>query len=234
MCIFPSISQSNAQYSMETEKYICFLCGKEHKSDDYCSITHKISEKHEFHTHLIGGVTRTTTTESIEVKICKACFWKRFCLRVFISYLLVALIAVIINIWDSTLNEQIKFACDNFDLILFVGTIFAFAVNMWIVSPFLGKFILLLRKTNEDEAYENNAIIPQHENPAPTTRDKHLKYIEYILLFIFNIGILYFFIFKRKGGDFFDLIFCIAILNVILIFLWNVIIALLRGVGLLK
>lgn len=143
----------------ENEKYVCFLCGKKHESEDYCSITHTISEKHKYHTQLIGGVKRTTITEYINVKICKTCFWKRFFLRVFLSYLIVIVLAVFFNIKDHDIQEQIDFACDYFALVLFAGSVFAWFVNIYVVGPYFGKFIPILRKTDEYEACVNNAVI---------------------------------------------------------------------------
>lgn len=219
----------------ENEKYVCFLCGEEHKSDDYCPITHTISGKHKYYTQLIGGVKRTTVREPIEVKTCETCFWKRFFLRFLLSYFTVIVLAIFCNGWENNIQGQIEFAYDNFGLILFVGTILSLVVNVYVVGPYFGKFIPILRKTNEYEAYVNNAVI-QNDNKAETSKQvRFYRYIGYFLLGALNLLILYFSVFIRaEGFDFWSFILGVPIINITLIFIWFIIKAILISIGVMK
>lgn len=178
----------------------------------------------------------TIITEAIEVKICKACFWKRFFLKVILSYLLTALIAILVASIDYTLIEQIEFANENLALIIFVGSMLALLSNAYIIGSFFGKFISFLRKTDEVEAYINNAIVKQNRIDSQRSRSrKNIRYFEYFFFTLFIIWLLYFSIFKRKDGfDFFDYIFGAAAFNFTLIIIKYILLAVLKSCGMFK
>lgn len=151
---------------MKDNVYRCFLCKKEHPKDIYHSITQEISSYRIFVPNFFGG-TNHKVIKSIEVKICRSCFWKRAVTRMLLCCILVVLSVLFFQWYDlrfTSLVDVIRSTISYMHrlgtpLCIFIGITSILMANFIVVKPILSKLIPILKNTNIEEASTNNAII---------------------------------------------------------------------------